>query len=533
MEWFLYKAGQVEGPISQLELLTKINTGEINDDELMCRKGDEQWKTLKDFRSQLFVEKSPDEAPVIRDWILLIENLSVENGDVKQGQFVQNGPFTAEEVKELIQSGKAKYSDYIWKTGFSQWARINEVDEFFGKVSSNKEVPQVEFDEKELVAEAASELDPVDENQDLLENVLKQVHTGKHLDFVENFPEAIEPVAEPRATLEPLFAEKSPVNEPAFTFETESVEPVTAPTPELPPLAPASEASVPEKVESFSFLTPIESEPSVRPSAFALAETDFEPPTPRKVDIAKWKMDWSFKKHLDIAAQGQLLPWLMLSLSLAVTGLFAVWYFTQEPEMAPSASINSEPATQKNPENQKPSLNPKKDRSQREAPTAAREPVESLTPRSQINAPRSAKANTAKSTSRKMAQKPVNKKIAKTAVTKAKAAPEIARVAQQFQKKAEALDRQYANLKDRPFEWKRFYTNWKSELLNMDDQTDLSEHHGTALLRKLSFGKRRLVQRATMMDQSIVNERAVSSDFEEENVPQIFRDISSQARSKK
>jgi hypothetical protein len=463
MEWFLYRAGQVEGPISQVELLTKINAGEINDDELMCKKGEEQWRTLKDYRLELFVEKNPEEPPVLRDWILLIEQSASESQSAEPGPFCQSGPFTTEEVRQLIQSGQAKYSDYIWKTGFSQWSRINEVDEIFGSESLPLETPQIQvsedFSRADLEDVKVSESAKLEQTQAVLENVLKQVNTGKHLDFVEQFPLAVEPVSEPLPKTEPLFAKL-----------------------ETPAPALRTTKSWAEMVGS-TFDAPEDSAP--------------ETSTTKK----------SFKIRWDEAAQGQLFPWVMLSVSLAVTGLFAVWYFTAEAPLKESASLESKPSLKKPIEEKRPAPTTRKIK------PVAKEPAQAT----------------------KVTPKPAERTAAapKPKVEKRNSSIEIERVAKQFQKKAELLDRQYSQLKDRPLEWQRFYSNWKSELNQVDSDADFKNQQNTSLLKKLSFGKKRLVQRANMMDENIINERAVSSDFEDENVPQIFRNISSQASAQR
>ncbi|MGE3973224.1 MAG: GYF domain-containing protein [Bdellovibrionales bacterium] len=510
MEWFLYRSGQVEGPLSQLELLTKINTGEINDDELMCRKGDEHWKTLKEFRPELIVKIS-DHAELqphtSKEWILLVENMSLEDGELKQGQFVQNGPFTKEEVVDLIQTGKAKYSDYIWKSEFVQWSRINEVDEFFHSGTSRNVMDFIE------PAEAvASDVEATPEA--LLENVLKQVSPTQHLDFVESFPEAMEPVTELSPQTEPLIVS-------AAAEEVEPVEEETAFT-----AAPSEEVIEEPEEESATV-----SEQPISLGAFTLSERLQE--EPRKLEVTKQPLQesaWNFKKQIDKAAQGQLLPWVMLSLSLAMTGLFSVWYFTQEPDVAPSA-LHVPHQQNKNPDLQKPSINPKKENMTKEEPkTAGRTEALDIPAKTRVAAKKNkpvakmAQKSKAASVAKKVASKPASKKVISS--------PVVEKIATRYQKKAELLDRQYARLKDRPFEWKRFYTNWKAEL-HQAEEGNLSRASNSALMRKLSLGKRRLVQRADMMDQSISSEKAVSSDFEEENIPQIFKNITQQARSKK
>src|SRR4051812_241580 len=102
MEWFLLNSGRVEGPFKAFDLQQKLEAGELDARDLACRQGDPHWKALEEFKEQLAIDAKPDDS--LKAWILLTENLSLSPSPTQEGPFAQSGPYTTQEVKDLIQS---------------------------------------------------------------------------------------------------------------------------------------------------------------------------------------------------------------------------------------------------------------------------------------------------------------------------------------------------------------------------------------------------------------------------------------------
>src|SRR4051812_34357995 len=132
MEWYLLKAGRVEGPFNREYVQAQLGNGDLSNADLACRKGDRHWRPISEFEGE-FVESAVEPDPTTRPWIVLVENNPDMSSTENPPHYVQSGPYSTEQVIENIEKGLTKYSDYIWKPGFERWLRINEVDDFFAK----------------------------------------------------------------------------------------------------------------------------------------------------------------------------------------------------------------------------------------------------------------------------------------------------------------------------------------------------------------------------------------------------------------
>lgn len=45
------------------------------------------------------------------------------------GQWCQEGPWTANEVKDRLQKGLIRYGDYAWQKGLDRWVRVLDIKE--------------------------------------------------------------------------------------------------------------------------------------------------------------------------------------------------------------------------------------------------------------------------------------------------------------------------------------------------------------------------------------------------------------------
>lgn len=132
--WYYENFGSAKGPITTRELIQKIQKGELTLVSLIFREGEEKWFPVDHFKDVTdLLGKSSVKADA--DWVIL-RQLEV---DGKQS-FDQVGPFNAEQVLQLIETGKVKFSDYVWRAGFENWVPLGKIDEFEKPLTSSVEV---------------------------------------------------------------------------------------------------------------------------------------------------------------------------------------------------------------------------------------------------------------------------------------------------------------------------------------------------------------------------------------------------------
>lgn len=114
----------------------EIHIPEVIDSNLLSAKPqhlEEHTKTeIADSRSDSakYLEKSealvkPDLSAFKESWIVLVK--THENG---KNKFLQQGPFSTDQIKHKLSKKEFSYRDHIWKNGFEQWKVIAEVDLF-------------------------------------------------------------------------------------------------------------------------------------------------------------------------------------------------------------------------------------------------------------------------------------------------------------------------------------------------------------------------------------------------------------------
>ncbi|NJL24687.1 MAG: DUF4339 domain-containing protein [Calothrix sp. SM1_5_4] len=54
------------------------------------------------------------------------------------------GPFSTEEVREFLKSGRIAYTEYCWKDGYGEWRRIGTVEEFNPKANRPEPAPPID-----------------------------------------------------------------------------------------------------------------------------------------------------------------------------------------------------------------------------------------------------------------------------------------------------------------------------------------------------------------------------------------------------
>lgn len=132
LQWYLQRDGKASGPYSLDDLRDQVRQGLLLGHDLVFREGAEAWKRAFDWpelASEIFSEERTSftrlftlprsAAAPPEDWIVL---LRFEEPDGLR--FKQSGPYSTDQVRELLQSGKMKPSDHLWRKGYPAWVAV-------------------------------------------------------------------------------------------------------------------------------------------------------------------------------------------------------------------------------------------------------------------------------------------------------------------------------------------------------------------------------------------------------------------------
>lgn len=127
--WYFHKNLKPQGPLSYEEVKKKIMRGELGPADLLLK--DEEggsWAPAlewRDFPRELFpafqrnLFKTSDVSE--REWILLI---------FKEEGSRQEGPYSVEDIRGLLQAGSVSAEDYVWRSGMTGWVQLKDRSEF-------------------------------------------------------------------------------------------------------------------------------------------------------------------------------------------------------------------------------------------------------------------------------------------------------------------------------------------------------------------------------------------------------------------
>lgn len=135
-QWYYENHGRAEGPISTLELVKKIQDGELKLLDLVFKEGDGQWLPAQDFSEiTSLVKTTASQFKVDADWIVL-RSVEVDGRE----QYDQIGPFSIEQILQLLDKGKIKFTDFVWRNGYENWVPLGRLDEFENPLESSVQV---------------------------------------------------------------------------------------------------------------------------------------------------------------------------------------------------------------------------------------------------------------------------------------------------------------------------------------------------------------------------------------------------------
>ncbi|OQW48605.1 MAG: hypothetical protein A4S09_04190 [Proteobacteria bacterium SG_bin7] len=135
-KWYYLLKGKAQGPVTENQIRELLREHQLTLNDIVFREGENKWKRISEFADANFVQEAVGETnlqqliklPTKNDpekWVVLLK-IQTET-EIK---FVQKGSWTTTEVKNAIQRGEVSYSDHIWKSGFTKWERIGDLDEF-------------------------------------------------------------------------------------------------------------------------------------------------------------------------------------------------------------------------------------------------------------------------------------------------------------------------------------------------------------------------------------------------------------------
>lgn len=102
--------------------------------DLVFKEGAPQWMPAESFSeiTELIGNVTLNDSS---DWIVL-KTVNVDGKNVHQ----QIGPYNAQQILDLIDKGKIRFSDYVWRTGYEKWVPLGRVDQFEKPLKSSVEV---------------------------------------------------------------------------------------------------------------------------------------------------------------------------------------------------------------------------------------------------------------------------------------------------------------------------------------------------------------------------------------------------------
>lgn len=135
--WYFHHNLKPQGPFSLEEMRGKIHRGEVGPQDLICDETQEgRWLPALEwgvFEAGLFpatqnffhgIDIDLDN----KEWVLL----ATEPGT---GKLHQQGPYSVQELLELLRQSKIHPSQHVWKGGLSGWCRLQDRPEFQSAIS--------------------------------------------------------------------------------------------------------------------------------------------------------------------------------------------------------------------------------------------------------------------------------------------------------------------------------------------------------------------------------------------------------------
>lgn len=122
--FYRLKNQRAQGPFSLEEMTHWVRTEELNALDPIFREGDEKWRPLSEFAEFRPILQEIKTKKELESWVLLVKKAPNKKG------YIQKGPFSTEQIREMLQAGDILYTDHIWKKGMSEWKKVSSIEEF-------------------------------------------------------------------------------------------------------------------------------------------------------------------------------------------------------------------------------------------------------------------------------------------------------------------------------------------------------------------------------------------------------------------
>lgn len=145
--WYAYLSQKLAGPFTKNEVIQQIQKGGITPTDFISLGVKDNWKVPTEwscFPHSLFpayqnIETQSSESKNA-EWIAL-------SWDHKDRQYLHTGPFTVDEVKNMLLQKKLDLFSYLWKPGLTGWAQARHRPEFSiikpSVLPSNRQLPEI------------------------------------------------------------------------------------------------------------------------------------------------------------------------------------------------------------------------------------------------------------------------------------------------------------------------------------------------------------------------------------------------------
>ncbi|MFS4460017.1 GYF domain-containing protein [Bdellovibrio sp. HCB2-146] len=130
-KWYYSQNLKPQGPVSEEEIRLKIHRGEIGLYDLLSLVEEGTWKPASEWRyfeASLFPSQQKVANPEMGEdldasWVLLLNSK-------------QEGPFSSQQILQMVRSQQITASQLIWKSGLSGWCQIGDRPEFRSLINS-------------------------------------------------------------------------------------------------------------------------------------------------------------------------------------------------------------------------------------------------------------------------------------------------------------------------------------------------------------------------------------------------------------
>ena len=130
--WYYRSRGKTKGPALTKDVILEIRLRRVSPYDLVFQEGDVKWRPVASVEKFREVIKSLDKPSVIDHWVLLRQDSQ------NKKKYLQEGPFSTSDIRNLVQVGSIQYSDFVWKPGMSAWEVISSLEVFNPDVLLNK-----------------------------------------------------------------------------------------------------------------------------------------------------------------------------------------------------------------------------------------------------------------------------------------------------------------------------------------------------------------------------------------------------------